>query len=252
MCLCILITPEGKITTDRLREAHTANPDGWGVMWSDRKDLFTVKSTKPKPSLYDEILELPRPVVVHFRTASSGGINYKATHPLHVNDNLAFVANGNLFEFSDSFRDWNDGLTDMQRFNDYFLKKHVEKYGFSFLADDDAIELYCKNRMVKMIVMNNWGSYKIINNEAGEWIDGCWFSNGGIENYIGYGYSGAYVYRPGETRHFGGFSSVQTFSSEERSKWSQCQTCFGWFPKEKVNGNCQGCAEWLALMELVK
>ena len=49
----------------------------------------------------------------------------------------------------------------------------------------------------------------IINEEMGEWSDGCWYSNGGIPGYTGYGYSGAYRYELGDVRHKGLMCGVE-------------------------------------------
>lgn len=253
MCVCVYRSSNGKVSIDRLHEAYSANPDGCGLMWAHDDELFVVKGHYSFDDFLHFYRDVKEPCVLHFRTASSGKISDDASHPLFVNENLAFVENGNLPEYSNGFREWEDDLTDVQRFNNLFLK--LLPKNFLYRSDTmQAIESYCKNRMVKMIFMDNLGKVKIVNEEAGEWRDGCWFSNGGIENYVGYGYSGAYEYKAGETRHFGGLESVQMFDAKDRKKYKQCQTCRGWFPKDKIlaKHSCVGCTEWLMLMELVK
>ena len=107
--------------------------------------------------------------------------------------------------------------------------------------------------MVKMVFMDNLGKVRIINESAGEWVDGCWFSNGGIPGYIGYGFSGAYPLKENEIRHFGGLQSVMTFDEKERKLWSQCKTCLGWFPNKEIQKSaCVGCREWKKLVEFTK
>ena len=86
----------------------------------------------------------------------------------------------------------------------------------------------------------------------GEWVDGIYYSNGGIKNYTGYGYSGAYYYRPNDVRHPGGLISVRMFDEKDREKWAKCPSCQGWFRKEKMDGVCSNCAIWLALLKFRK
>lgn len=248
MCIIIYRPEGGAVSEERLREAYKANPDGCGVLWAKNGRLVCHKGNYSFEDFMVFYRRAVSPLVVHFRTASSGGITDFAAHPLFVNDNLAFVQNGNFPEYADGA----SGFTDVQRFNELFLKNLQSDFLFGH-ALMEALEAYCVNRMVKMVFMDNLGKVKIINEAAGEWVDGCWFSNGGIENYVGYGYSGAYPYREGERRHFGGLSSVQTFDEKERKKWKQCTTCLGWFPKEKVSyWHCVGCREWKKLLEFTK
>jgi hypothetical protein len=248
MCIIIYQSETGKVSEERLHESYTANPDGNGVLWANNGRLICHKGNYS----FEDFLVFYRravpPLVIHFRTASSGAISNDAAHPLFVNDNLAFAQNGNFPEYADG----ESGLTDVQRFNELFLKN----IPFDFLGQSDimeALESYCVNRMVKMVFMNNFGKVKIINEAAGEWKDGCWFSNGGIEGYIGYGYSGAYPLHDGEVRHFGGLQSIQMFDEKERKKWSQCQTCLGWFSNKEIQKSaCAGCREWKKLVEFTK
>jgi hypothetical protein len=95
-----------------------------------------------------------------------------------------------------------------------------------------------------MVFMNFKGQVWICNQAAGMWENGCWFSNGGIEHYVGYGYSGAYGYGHGETRHKGGLISVQGFGGE----WKQCQYCKGWF--RDLDRFCPDCEAYFGLVGL--
>lgn len=250
MCVCIYIPGNGSVSEERLREAHTANPDGCGLMYAAHNKLNIIKGKMGFDSFMEFYRGAASPCVVHFRTASSGQISDEACHPLQVSDTLAFVQNGNFFEFSDSVREWNDGLTDAQRFNEYFLKRLPP--GFFNVDGLKKIEDYCKPRMVKMVFLDSYGQGAIINDEAGEWKDGCWFSNGGIDNYTGYGYSGAYDYRNGDVRSPGGLESVQMFDAEDRVEFSQCVGCHGWYLREYMEKSCcRACREHNALMGLV-
>ena len=237
MCLAIYIPPGRYVPIKRLKKAHKANPDGWGFAWISGGRLHARKSTWFDGFLNDYRMRMNDIRLIHFRTASSGKIDIWACHPFFVNPSLAFVENGNLPEFADG----TDGLTDIQRFNKQVLRRLPD--GFLHTPEiRQALEKYCAESCVKMIFMDSAGRVDIVNESAGEWVNGCWFSNGGIENYVGYGYSGAYYYRPDEIRHKGGLLSVQMFPEDRRQNWAQCSACKGWHPVARVTeGVCGGC-----------
>lgn len=236
MCLIVYQPPGQRVPIERLREAHKANPDSWGFMWADGTFLMDSKSTEF--SLFENTYKVmtttfpDAPFVIHFRTASMGQITKEACHPHRINDELAFVHNGNLFHFSDYF--YTDRRTDSQRFCDWLKKNWCP----AIVPD---IERYCVANYSKMVFMNSQGQVWICNERAGMWENGCWFSNGGIEHYVGYGYSGAYPYAPGEVRHKGGLISVQGYSGE----WVQCEKCNGWF--KNINKLCEDCETYVTL-----
>ncbi len=256
MCIAIY-QPKGTIVSNkRLAISRIANPDGWGLMCYLDNKLHTSKGIDKDKYIYDDFYTndfFDFDVVIHFRTASSGQISIDGCHPFFVNDNLAFVEQGNLYEFSDSFPGRKpDGLTDIQRFNNEVLKKLPDNF-LNHFRIRKALENYCINNFVKMIFMDNLGKVTIINEQSGIWVDGVWFSNYGIDNYVGYGYSGATYYQDGDIRHKGGLITVQMFEKWRREKWSQCDKCLGYYIKaDLVDGVCQGCLYLNKLMEYVK
>lgn len=234
MCIAVYKPKTGKITRKRLEDAYNANPDGCGMVWFDGIILHTKKGCYDFDkfySLYSTIAQsADAGMIIHFRTASSGSIDDEHCHPFFVNDNLAFVENGNLFEFSNFFAKWQDKKTDVQRFNEHILQRLPD----NFLANFDirqALEEYCRRNFTKMIFMDNYGKVDIINEAAGEWIDGAWYSNGGIKYYNGYGYSGAYYYNPTDVRHKGGRINKMLFPLSRRDGWKECSECNGYFYK---------------------
>ena len=243
MCIGIVITVCSKISLNRLRQAYKANPDGCGILWSNKNQLHSLKGVWTWDfflSQYQLVKDKYRSssIIVHFRTASAKGIGDIYCHPHYVNKDLAFIHNGNFFELSSSF--YNDNKTDSQRMNEYILQKmhknFLETEALSVLDD------YCVDNHSKMIFMNNGGSIWIMNSSAGEWIDGVFYSNKGLDNYSGYGYSGAYYYRESDIRFKGGLSTIQMFSKEKRNNWFQCSRCKAWYNKKDSNhGLCRGC-----------
>ena len=221
-----------------MREAYEANPDGCGVLYEGVKHFKGCWGFESLWSTVRMVEYFGFEFIIHLRTASSGSISKENCHPFYVNKDLAFVENGNFYEYSDYFGDgYGDDKTDVRRFNDSVLKKLPEN--FLYIPEiRSALECYCKSNLVKMIFMDKNG-VEIINEDAGEWTDGCWYSNGGIKNYIGYGYSGAYYYKNGDTRHRGGLFSVQMLPEEKRKHWSRCDKCLGYY--RNIDKTCYGC-----------
>jgi len=240
--MCIIIyDPEGKgMPEERLREAHTANPDGWGVTWyAQNNTRWYGKSTgdyRSFNSYRNMFLDNATKSLIHFRTASSGGKEIDACHPL-ICDGLLFVQNGNYFEYSNQL--WTDKRTDVQRFNDELLKNFPRAF-LHIPEIRKALEDYNRNNYSKMVFMDDCGNVDIINESAGEWVDGIWYSNGGIEHYVGYGYSGGYYYNADDVRHKGGLMSIEMLANKDG--WVRCESCGGWFKME--NDKCDACVIW--------
>ncbi len=250
MCVILYVPTTKSVSKDRLKNCYENNPDGCGFMWANggrlnvRKGcwsfddfylLWHIAAYKVSPN---------SSFILHFRTATSGSKNRDQCHPFLVNDDLGFAHNGNLFEFSGAFSAYqkdNQSLSDTQRFNKDVLKRMPG----NFLKNKrikDALEAYCFNNFSKMIFMDNSGHVTIINEQAGQWEGGVFFSNGGIDDYTGYGYSGAYEYRPNDVRHKGGLISAFVFSENKRINWRMCEVCKGWYAKYQLRGNlCYGC-----------
>jgi hypothetical protein len=243
MCLAIYKPKNETIPLIRLRAAQEANPDGYGLLWP----FDSTRGIGCFNEFLERYYEHERDdLIIHFRTASSGSKGLDKCHPFYVNDNLAFVENGNLFQYTDYFGFGRfDTNTDIQRFNDEVLKRLPDNFLYirEIMSDFGS---YCLSNMTKIIFMDATGRVYVINEKAGQWVDGVWYSNGGINNYVGYGYSGAYYYNQEDTRHKGGLLSVGMFPDEEKAKWGKCPSCLGYF--KDIDGECDDCKIWKNLL----
>lgn len=237
MCIMAYISDGGVLRSDRANEMAMSNSDGFGYMRLRRGRVEIVKYVRT--SLF--AIDICGVCCVHFRTASSSGINSSCCHPFYVHDDLAFMMNGNLFEFQSFFNGQGDnGETDAQRFNNQVLKKlpvnflRIPKIRY-------ALESYLRKNFTKVIFLDASGNIDIINEDLGEWTDGVWYSNKGVSHYTGYGYSGAYYYNPGDIRHPGGVISPLFLSKSRRHKYERCSFCKGFFRsiEDKICENCR-------------
>jgi len=246
--MCIAIYKPGKElfwdSIGGLEGHHKSNPDGCGFMYAADGRINIEKghySYTEFLGLYNyHFLMFPGDFIFHFRTASSSDTTDQMCHPFFVDDNLAFVHNGNLFEFMTFFREgFNDNKSDTVRFNEQILQRLPK--GFLFVEEiRSVLEKYCKENLSKMIFLDSSGHVEIINSQAGMWENGAWYSNGGINNYCGYGYSGAYYYSQGDIRHKGGLMTNKIFNPEIQKNWEQCKHCKGFYRQLKQEC-CSGC-----------
>jgi hypothetical protein len=256
MCCIAIFKPKEKIFPfSAFEPMFRANPDGCGMMWAENGEIFILKGHFDYPTFSRLYLinSDKGNIVLHFRTASSGALSFDKCHPFMVNDALAFVENGNLFEFSNYFPGVERfNMTDVQRLNEKILKKLPDNF-LKIPEYRTVLESYCANNFTKMLFMNDRGEVEIINEQSGIWDRGIWYSNGGIKNYSGYGFSGAYYYNQGDIRHKGGISNANVFSSEAKKRWRLCSSCLGFYREEKMDRElCIGCRDFKKLIFLTE
>ena len=104
MCLIIYKPKDKSISKDRLEKAYRTNPDGWGLMFISNRFgcARDITGFKHFNSIYHPLKKYSD-ILIHFRTASSGQISIDNCHPIFVNENLAFMENGNIWQYSNYF-----------------------------------------------------------------------------------------------------------------------------------------------------
>ena len=175
MCLLVLQKKKATIGEDSLENAFDNNPDGVGYSYIENKKVVTKKYRKYKKFLNswkedNKRLNKISPFLLHFRLAThgieEGTFN---VHPFNVRDGLVFAHNGIINDVEDDKK-----LSDTQVFNRDILTR-LER---NFL--DNAILLKLIEGFIgssKLAFLNRDKSYKIVNEDAGDWIDNVWFSN---------------------------------------------------------------------------
>jgi hypothetical protein len=170
MCIAIL-NNSSKLTRETLENSWNNNPEGAGLLWSERGKVKTFKTYKRKELIktyYKLRAEIETPIVLHFRIATSGHERYTNLHPFIVNDSLAFVHNGIL-----------SGLGNKQHSDTYEFNEMLKKLPANFLqcrTTFEFIEAYISTS--KLIFLDGSGRATIANEKAGAWDnEGNWFSN---------------------------------------------------------------------------
>lgn len=175
MCV-IAIQPRGiQISKEHLQNCWDNNNHGAGIMYSVGGKIIVKKEMKSFDKFYNHIEEASKhdtSVVIHFRIATSGGINDYNCHPFKVHKNLYFCHNGILD--IDVPKDSKEN--DTQIFNNALMKP----LPYNFYKNNAIMNVleYTIGSGNKFVFLDDKGDFYILNEKAGEWSeDGAWFSN---------------------------------------------------------------------------
>jgi len=244
MCV-IAIQPKGNvISKQELQNCWDNNGHGGGIMYSDNGKIIVKKEMKSFDKFYEYVQEgtkLDSSVVIHFRIATSGGINEYNCHPFKIHKNLYFCHNGILdINVPQASKE-----NDTQIFNNALMKP----LPYNFYKNQAIMNLleFTIGSGNKFAFLDDKGDYFILNEKAGEWSeDGAWFSNTSYKKAKSYGY-GSYFNSDWEDGWYGNKVS----NSKTTYKYSKDE-----FEVEEVTANiqesgegydysiCECCNEW--------
>ncbi len=174
MCIAIMKKEGSVITADTLWNCWQSNPDGAGFMYAEDGKLHMEKGFmkfKDFLAAYDKVGD--KVAVLHFRIKTHGGINPENTHPFMVDNDLGFVHNGIIHNVDHVDKD----MSDTYNFNEQILKP-MNAEDDEFLMKDwkwNLLKAFIGSS--KLIFLDSAGGYAIMNEKAGEWSNGVWYSN---------------------------------------------------------------------------
>lgn len=176
MCIAILNTKQTTLKKQLLRNCWENNGDGAGILYinNDNKLEF-FKEMNDFNKFYDKYIDVrkkygKRNMVLHFRISTHGKVNTTNCHPFLVNDSLGFVHNGMIYDVPTSTE-----FSDTYMFNESILKNFTDGFEYNETIMD-MIEGFIGNGS-KLVFLNDNDDYFIVNEKAGHWNLGCWFSN---------------------------------------------------------------------------
>jgi glutamine amidotransferase len=190
MCIIVAI-PQGKaVSKSTLKRCWDNNPHGGGFMYTNGNKVVVHKemaSFKKYWKAYSSAKETTNsPMVCHFRISTHGKINETNCHPFLVSKNLGFVHNGIIYNAPKS-----ENFSDTYMFNEAILK-HLPTNFLNNTAHVSLIANYIGTGS-KLAFLNLKGEITIINEKAGVWDDGVWYSNSGYKAYNYFDYGGTKV-----------------------------------------------------------
>lgn len=176
MCIAILNTKQTTLKKQLLRNCWENNGDGAGILYinNDNKLEF-FKEMNDFNKFYDKYIDVrkkygKRNMVLHFRISTHGKVNTTNCHPFLVNDSLGFVHNGMIYDVPTSTE-----FSDTYMFNESILKNFTDGFEYNETIMD-MIEGFIGSGS-KLVFLNDNDDYFIVNEKAGHWNLGCWFSN---------------------------------------------------------------------------
>ena len=180
MCIAIVIPEGATVNKDYLHNGWCANSDGGGFAYVRKGKVKIVKSLM-KWKTWEDAYYTAReanpdsPFLVHFRIRSAGSNTADNTHPYALKTG-AVVHNGTL---TGSGADWYRGPSDTAKF--------VEKFGEHLTYDNVLSKKLAMEAAIgynKLAFLFNNGKFVIVNEDAGHWDDGVWYSNGSFRTNV--------------------------------------------------------------------
>jgi hypothetical protein len=211
MCIAIHRPKGAPISKRTLLNCWDNNSDGAGFMYVEDGKLVTEKGFMKWKALWKAIRphihEKDRELVIHFRIATSGRIDYDNCHPHEIHDGLSYVHNGIIHDLND----------DLDKCDTVRLAEILKELPHGFIHSDGIMALIAMAvGGSKFIFMDNLGTVKIINEDLGVEAEGVWYSNNGFR----YSYKSTSAYSYG----CGGDYADWQWSAHSRAPYTPAST----------------------------
>ena len=182
MCLAIVCPVGRSVSRAHLAQAFENNPDGAGYAFVSRGKVHIRHFLEFEPFLAEYAADVQKygkksPFLIHFRYATHGDICEDMCHPFRTHTGAAMIHNGILPSLpgSQASRAANSGLSDTA----LFVRDILPRFPLNWKDDDVWIHIAeeyvgCSNKLAFL-----WpnASFTIINEMAGYWNGGVWYSN---------------------------------------------------------------------------
>lgn len=176
MCLAIL-KPAGKILPeDHIREGWISNPDGGGYGFVEEPGKIVVRKGFHKLKEFvdsykaDEEKYKDSPFLVHFRICTMGAKDDTNTHPFETEHGI-LIHNGTL---TGTEAKYGAGKSDTALFAESFSKYLTFDFVYNHKKELDSALSH--NKIALLYKDRRW---IILNEDAGRWVEGIWYSNNG-------------------------------------------------------------------------
>lgn len=179
MCIAALQTKGHTIAEPNLRKMFSSNPDGAGIAYIKEGKVVIDKGhmlVDDFVSAYNKIKEGgffdTDAALVHCRIATMGEIGLDNSHPFMVRDG-AMIHNGMLF---------GGGRDEKKSDTRIFCERlYIDLTFQQVTANKKALGKELAGN--KLAFLYNDGKYAIVNEDAGMWDNGVWYSNSGYKIY---------------------------------------------------------------------
>jgi hypothetical protein len=182
MCIAMFKPAGVDVPIERLSQGWISNPDGGGYGYvKDGKTVISNGHMKLRDFLAaynkDKEENPESPFLLHFRIRSAGAKGPINTHPFQIEGGI-LIHNGTLTGTGAS---WFDGPSDTKIFADRF-SKHLNH---DFVLNNKQKWEEAVGFGNKLAILYDDGRHQIINEHAGVWTDGVWYSNRSYVSWSG-------------------------------------------------------------------
>ncbi len=176
--MCVVIAkPKGvQIRKKYLRNCYLSNPDGAGFMFVKDKRIVVKKGYFSFELFWGDYLKAEQentksPFVIHFRIATSGGVNKLNCHPFRIDEHNAFAHNGIFYSLP-----YTAELSDTQIFNNRILKNLPVDW-MRWGGIKRLVQGFIKESGSKVVFLGDSKDVWICGEDEGDWFKGAWYSN---------------------------------------------------------------------------
>lgn len=173
MCLLIYKPPGKKITKEAFERGFRINSDGGGFAWVENGKVFIRKPFWSVDEMWKEYVEHEdHQMIVHFRITTHGGTSADNCHPFDAGGGWAMGHNGMIALASPQ-----TGESDTRAYIREFIAP-ITNVDPDFIKQD-AIPKIMERHIghSKLVFINGKGEHLIVNEAAGTWDEGIWYSN---------------------------------------------------------------------------
>ena len=188
MCIIVFKPTKQEISKDVLDICWKKNSDGCGYMFAENRNIIIEKSLDSFDNLWkqyqEDIISKGKEkllnVVWHFRIRTHGTKTIDNVHPFYINNGqeMAFCHNGTITQID---ADKENRKSDTKLFADRILS-NLPKRWLNNVAIMTLMMKYVGTN--KFAFLNKEGIVNIINEDAGEWNKGIWYSNSMYKDYV--------------------------------------------------------------------
>lgn len=175
MCIAILKTKDAEIPDEYLEESFDNNRDGAGLAYANNNKLYTVKGIFNKKEFVKAVRKAEKEsqgaMLIHCRIGTHGLKDKNNCHPHVISNKCVLIHNGILrIDMPNNSKD-SDTI--------WYIRKYLKPLSRDFMYDDAICQLIEMSIGYgnKFVLLSNKGEYRIINENAGHWENGVWYSN---------------------------------------------------------------------------